>query len=94
MLIAVLASTMTAATPIATAFGLFEEAERSCLPLKRVASIGSGRRAGFRPIAAIDRGRLAGMSTPLHLAMCVLRAAILLSPAAFAVTVLLLLFYR
>jgi hypothetical protein len=34
------------------------------------------------------------MFTPLHLAMCIFRAGILLAPAAFAVLVLLWLYYR
>jgi len=34
------------------------------------------------------------MFTPLYLAMCIFRAGILLSPAVFAMAVLLWLFYR
>jgi len=48
----------------------------------------------FRHVARSIGPTPPGMFTPLHLAMCIFRAGILLSPAVFAVLVLLWLYYR
>jgi len=44
MLIAVLASTMTVATLMATAFGLYEEARRARAETDRLPALGTARR--------------------------------------------------
>lgn len=51
MLIAVLASAMTAATLMATAFGLYEEARKAVCTQKRIARTGFGRRPASRQFA-------------------------------------------